>query len=72
MNPITTVTGIAVPVPRANIDTDVLIRIDRLVEHPPDELGEYLFESWRTAPDGHSDPTFPLNKPKYQGAVVLV
>ncbi|MGZ6986911.1 MAG: 3-isopropylmalate dehydratase small subunit, partial [Ilumatobacteraceae bacterium] len=72
MNPITTVTGIAVPVPRANIDTDVLIRIDRLIEHPPDELGEYLFESWRMAPDGNPDPAFPLNKPKYHGAVVLL
>ena len=72
MNPITTVSGIGVAVPRANIDTDVLIRINRLIEHPPDELGEYLFESWRCLPDGQPDPAFPLNQQRYEGAVVLV
>ncbi len=72
MNPVTTVHGIAVAVPRANIDTDVIIRINRLIEHPPDELGEFVFESWRFLPDGQPDPEFPLDQERYRGAVVLV
>jgi 3-isopropylmalate dehydrogenase len=72
VNPITTVDGIAVAVPRPNIDTDVLIRINRLIEHPPDELGPFVFESWRYLADGRPDPEFALNQPRYAGAVVLV
>ena len=72
MNPFGVVEGIAVAVPRPNIDTDVLIRINRLIEHPPDELGPYLFESWRYLADGRPDPEFALNQPRYGGAVVLV
>ncbi len=72
MTPITTVRGIGVAVTRANIDTDVLIRINRLIEHSPDELGAYLFEPWRFLPDGQPDAEFPLNQPRHEGAVVLV
>jgi 3-isopropylmalate dehydrogenase len=72
VTPITTVDGIGVAVPRANIDTDVLIRIDRLIEHPADQLGQFVFESWRYLADGRPDPEFSLNLPRYNGAVVLV
>jgi 3-isopropylmalate dehydrogenase len=72
VTPITTVRGIGVAVTRANIDTDVLIRINRLIENSPDELGAYLFEPWRFLPDGQPDPEFPLNQPRHEGAVVLV
>jgi 3-isopropylmalate dehydrogenase len=72
VTPITTVRGIGVAVTRANIDTDVLIRINRLIEHSPDELGAYLFEPWRFLPDGQPDAEFPLNQPRHEGAVVLV
>jgi 3-isopropylmalate dehydrogenase len=72
MTPIATVEGIGVAVPSPNIDTDVLIRIDRLIEHPPDELGQFVFESWRYLADGQPNPEFSLNQPRYNGAVVLV
>jgi 3-isopropylmalate dehydrogenase len=72
MKPVTTVEGIAVAVLRPNIDTDVLIRINRLIEHSPDELGPYVFESWRYRADGEPDPEFALNQPRYADAVVLV
>lgn len=72
MTPFTTVTGIAVAVPRANIDTDVLIPINRLIDHAPAELGRFLFEPWRYLADGSPDPTFALNRPRAIGAQILV
>ncbi len=72
MRPFTTVTGVAVPIPRSNIDTDVLIPISRLIGRDPDELGPFLFEPWRYRDDGQPDPEFPVNQPRYEGAVVLV
>ena len=66
------VSGPAVPVDRANVDTDVLIPINRLIGTPPTELGRYLFEPWRFLPDGTPDPDFPLNAPRYAGASILV
>jgi 3-isopropylmalate dehydrogenase len=72
MRPFTTVTAVAAPEPRVNIDTDVLIPIHRLIDHPPDELGPFLFEAWRYGADGEPNPEFALNQPRYQGAEVLV
>ena len=72
MRPFTTVTGVAVAVPRANIDTDVLIPINRLIDHAPTALGPFLFEPWRYLPDGSPDPAFALNQTRYAGAQVLV
>src|SRR5262245_45730172 len=59
--------GIAVPLPRANVNTDVLIRIERLVYIPRGQLGPYCFEAWRYRADGSEDPDFVLNQPAYRG-----
>jgi 3-isopropylmalate dehydrogenase len=72
MTPFTSLTGVAVPVARANIDTDVLIPINRLIENPPTSLGPYLFEAWRYLPDGTLDPEFSLNQSRYAGAEILL
>jgi 3-isopropylmalate dehydrogenase len=72
MRPFRTVDGRAVPLLRDNVDTEVLIRIDRLIDNPPDALGEYLFESWREDADGCPDPAFELNDERYAGAEILV
>ncbi len=72
MRPFSTHTGRGVPIMRKDIDTDVLIRIERLIGNPPDELGPFLFESWRFLADGTPDPSFELNQDRYAGATVLV
>jgi len=36
------------------------------------ELGPYAFEPLRYLPDGSDNPEFPLNKPAYKGAEILV
>jgi len=64
--------GIAAPLPRANVNTDVLIRIERLVYIPRGQLGPYCFEAWRYRADGSEDPDFVLNQPAYRGATILV
>jgi 3-isopropylmalate/(R)-2-methylmalate dehydratase small subunit len=65
-------TGTAAPLMRANVDTEVIIRMDRLIKYAKGELGPYAFESWRYLEGGEDDPSFPLNQPKYKGAPILV
>lgn len=72
MRPFTVVEGTAVPVHRANIDTDLLIPINRLIDNRPDDLGPFLFEAWRYSSDGVPDPEFALNQPRYHGAEILI
>ena len=66
------VTGAAVPLIRSNIDTEVVIRIDRLIGHRRGQLGPFAFEAWRYNPDGSENPDFPLNQSKYRSAKILV
>jgi 3-isopropylmalate/(R)-2-methylmalate dehydratase small subunit len=55
-----------------NIDTDVIIRIERLTAGDRSKLGHYAFEALRFLPDGTENPSFPLNQPKYRGAPILI
>ncbi len=66
------VTGAAAPLMRINIDTEVVIPMNRLVAHKRGELGRYCFEAWRYGPDGSENPEFVLNKPRYREAKILV
>jgi 3-isopropylmalate/(R)-2-methylmalate dehydratase small subunit len=70
--PLTTVTGVAAPLPRANIDTDVIIRIERVAQFGKGELRPYALETLRFRPDGAPDPDFVLNQPPFDAAVILV
>ncbi len=72
MTPFTRLTAIAAPLMRQNVDTDVIIRIERLVALRPGELGPWAFESWRYRPDGSEDPAFLLNREPYRHAKILL
>lgn len=72
MQPFTTVTGAAVPLMRANVDTDVIIRIERLTNASRETLGQYAFEALRYRQDGSEDPGCILNHPAFRGAPVLL
>lgn len=72
MTPFTAVTGAAVPLMRANVDTDVIIRIERLTAFQRDQLGPYAFEALRLRPDGSEDPSCVLNQPEFRRAPVLL
>jgi len=72
VTPFTTVTGPAAPLLRANIDTDVIIRIERLVGTAKAEMGAHAFEVWRRRADGSEDPDFVLNREPFRGAPILL
>lgn len=66
------VTGPAAPLLQPNIDTDVIIRAERLVGTPKDAMGRFAFEVWRFRADGSEDPDFVLNRPPFRGAPILL
>jgi 3-isopropylmalate/(R)-2-methylmalate dehydratase small subunit len=70
MQPFASVVGAAVPLTQANIDTDVIIRIERLTEGG--DLGRHAFESLRFLPDGSPNPDCTLNEPGFAGAPILI
>jgi 3-isopropylmalate/(R)-2-methylmalate dehydratase small subunit len=72
MTPFTCVAGAAVPLMRANVDTDVIIRIERLTSFQRDQLGPYAFEALRLRADGSEDPACVLNQPPFRRAPVLL
>jgi 3-isopropylmalate/(R)-2-methylmalate dehydratase small subunit len=69
----TTLTAIAAPILRSNIDTDVVIRIERLVGNSVrGTLGKWAFGALRYLPDGTENPEFILNREPYRQAEILV
>jgi 3-isopropylmalate/(R)-2-methylmalate dehydratase small subunit len=57
---------------RPNIDTDVIVRIERLTSVARDALGPYAFEALRFRADGTEDPDFVLNLPPFRDAPILL
>ena len=69
----TKLSAIAAPIMRSNIDTDVIIRIERLVGTSiRGTLGKWAFGSLRYLPDGSENPEFILNREPYRNAEVLI
>jgi 3-isopropylmalate/(R)-2-methylmalate dehydratase small subunit len=65
--------AIAAPIMRTNIDTDVIIRIERLVgNNIRGTLSKWAFGSLRYLPDGSENPEFILNREPYRQAEILV
>ncbi|GKS13862.1 3-isopropylmalate dehydratase small subunit [Paenibacillus chitinolyticus] len=65
-------TGLVGPVDRVNVDTDAIIPKQFLKRIERTGFGQFLFFEWRFTEDGQVIPTFDLNKPRYQGASVLI
>src|ERR1700704_5539320 len=71
--PFTRMTAIAAPIMRTNIDTDVIIRIERIVGNSVrGNLGKWGFGSLRYLPDGSENPEFILNREPYRQAEILI
>ena len=66
MQKFTTVTGVAAPLKRSNVDTDQIIPAEFLKRVTKTGFEDALFFSAR------QDPDFVLNRPEFQGARVLV
>ena len=72
MQPFTSITDVAVPYLHANVDTDVIIPIQRLLGTTSDGLGPFAFERLRYNADGSDNPDFLLNRPEYKGSGILM
>ena len=66
MRSVNVVRGKAVPVDRANVDTDQIIPAKHLKRIERTGYGEFAFEAWR------NDPDFVLNKPEHADAKVML
>jgi 3-isopropylmalate/(R)-2-methylmalate dehydratase small subunit len=72
MEPFRTLTSIAVPLDRANVDTDQIIPKQFLKRIERTGYGDFLFFDWRRDASGDPDPSFVLNDPRYQSARILI
>ena len=72
MTPFTTLTAIAAYYPKPNVDTDLIIRVERCAQVPKDQLGPYAFEMVRFKADGSENPDFVLNRAPWREAKILV
>ena len=72
MEPFTTLTGVAAPLPMINVDTDMIIPKQFLKTIKRTGLGRNLFDEMRFTPDGKEIPDFVLNRPAYRDARILV
>jgi 3-isopropylmalate/(R)-2-methylmalate dehydratase small subunit len=68
----TVLKGVAAPLMLANVDTDAIIRMERLSRLERGELGRWAFESLRYLPDGSENPQFLLNQPPWRSANILL
>src|SRR3954462_6592497 len=72
MQPFTTLSGVAAPLPMVNVDTDMIIPKQFLKTTKRTGLASALFFEMRTRPDGSENPDFVLNKPAYKNAKLLI
>ena len=72
MEPFRTLTALAMPLDRANVDTDQIIPKQFLKRIERTGYGDFLFFDWRRTAAGDPDPAFVLNDPRYKGAQILI
>ncbi len=72
MQPFTTLTGVAAPLPEANVDTDKIIPARFLKTIARTGLGKNLFANIRYREDGSENPDFILNKEPYRKAEIII
>jgi 3-isopropylmalate/(R)-2-methylmalate dehydratase small subunit len=66
MEPVRRITGRALPLARADVDTDQIIPSHWLKRLERTGYAAGLFEAWR------KDPGFVMNDPRYRGATILL
>ncbi len=71
--PLRIVSSIAVPLLLENVDTDLIIRVERLFGAVPREkLGDFAFETLRKSTARSGRHAFPLDDDRYRGAEILI
>ena len=72
MEPFRTLDAVALPIPRANLDTDQIIPARFLRKPRAGGFGQFLFHDLRFRADGSEEPAFLLNQPAYRTARIVV
>jgi 3-isopropylmalate/(R)-2-methylmalate dehydratase small subunit len=72
MEPFKTLTSLAAPLDRTNVDTDQIIPKQFLKRIERTGYGDFLFFDWRQTPDGNPVTDFVLNDPRYKSAQILI
>jgi 3-isopropylmalate/(R)-2-methylmalate dehydratase small subunit len=72
MEPFRSHTGLVAPLLNRDVDTDQIIPKQFLKRLGRTGFEDGLFHDWRMTPEGQPRPDFVLNKPRYQGATILV
>jgi len=67
-----TLTSIAAPLDRTNVDTDQIIPKQFLKRIERTGYGDFLFFDWRQTPEGKPVPEFVLNDQRYKDAKILI
>jgi 3-isopropylmalate/(R)-2-methylmalate dehydratase small subunit len=72
MEPFKTLTSLAAPLDRTNVDTDQIIPKQFLKRIERTGYGDFLFFDWSRNAAGDPNPEFELNDPRYKGAQILI
>src|SRR5512140_665891 len=72
MEPFRTLISLAMPLDRANVDTDQIIPKQFLKRIERTGYGDFLFFDWRQTPSGDPIPDFVINDPRYKSAHILI
>jgi 3-isopropylmalate/(R)-2-methylmalate dehydratase small subunit len=72
MKPFTLLAGPAAPLMRDNIDTDIIVRIERIAKLKRGEFAPWAFEVLRYRDDGSENPEFILNREPFRHARILL
>ncbi|MGA2051255.1 MAG: 3-isopropylmalate dehydratase small subunit [Terracidiphilus sp.] len=72
MEPFRTLTSVAAPLDRTNVDTDQIIPKQFLKRIERTGYGDFLFFDWRQTPTGEPVAEFVLNDLRYKGARILI
>ena len=67
-----TLTSLALPLDRTNVDTDQIIPKQFLKRIERTGYGDFLFFDWRANAAGEPTADFELNNPRYTGAQILI
>lgn len=72
MEPFKKLTSVVAPLDRVNVDTDAIIPKQFLKRIERSGFGQFLFYEWRFDEQEQVNPSFELNKEKYQGTNILL
>jgi 3-isopropylmalate/(R)-2-methylmalate dehydratase small subunit len=72
MKAFTVVEAIAAPLLRDNIDTDMIVRVERIAQLQRGQFKPWGFEMMRYETDGSENASFVLNQPPFREAKILL